>query len=31
VGYELHRILETVTMPDGEVLTVTAEGEIVNA
>jgi transposase len=31
LGYELHRILETVTMPDGEVLTVTAEGEIVNA
>ena len=31
LGYELKRVLETVTMPDGEVLTVTADGEIVNA
>jgi transposase len=31
LGYELKRILETVTMPDGEVLTVLADGEIVNA
>jgi transposase len=30
LGYELKRILETVTMPDGEVLSVTAAGEIVN-
>jgi transposase len=31
LGYELQRIVETVTMPDGEVLTVTPNGEIVNA
>jgi transposase len=31
LGYELQRIVETVTMPDGEVLTVTPDGEIVNA
>jgi transposase len=31
LGYELKRILETVTLPDGEVLTVTPDGEIVNA
>jgi hypothetical protein len=31
LGYELQRIMETVTMPDGEVLTVTPDGEIVNA
>ena len=30
LGYELKRIGEIVTMPDGEVLTVTPEGEIVN-
>jgi len=29
LGYELKRILETVTLPDGEVVTVTPEGEIV--
>jgi transposase len=29
LGYELKRVLETVTMPDGEVLTVTPDGEIV--
>jgi len=31
LGYALKRILETVTLPDGEVLTVTPDGEIVNA
>ena len=31
LGYELQRMVATVTMPDGEVLTVTPEGEIVNA
>jgi len=31
LGYELQRIVEMVTMPDGEVLTVTPDGEIVNA
>lgn len=31
LGYELKRIRETVTKPDGEVLTVTLDGEIVNA
>jgi transposase len=31
LGYELQRLGETVTMPDGEVLTVTTDGEIVNA
>jgi transposase len=31
LGYELHRMLETVTMPDGEVLTVRPDGEIVHA
>jgi transposase len=30
LGYELKRVLETVTMPDGEVLSVTPDGEIVN-
>lgn len=33
LGYELKKIeppLETVTLPDGEVLTVTPAGEIVN-
>jgi transposase len=30
LGYELKRIGETVTLPDGEVLTVTPDGEIVN-
>ena len=30
LGYELQRMVETVTMPDGEVLTVTPDGEIVN-
>ena len=29
LGYELKRIAETVTMPDGEVLSVTPDGEIV--
>jgi transposase len=29
LGYELQRTVETVTMPDGEVLTVTPSGEIV--
>jgi hypothetical protein len=29
LGYELKPIVETVTMPDGEVLTVTLDGEIV--
>jgi hypothetical protein len=31
LGYELKRILQTVTMPDGEVLTVTPDGEIIEA
>ena len=31
LGYELQRMVETVTMPDGEVVTVTPDGEIVNA
>ncbi|MDW8224375.1 MAG: hypothetical protein RMJ82_15640, partial [Gemmatales bacterium] len=30
LGYELKRVLETVTMPDGEVVTVAPDGEIVN-
>ena len=30
LGYELKRIVEAVTMPDGEVLTVTLDGEIVD-
>jgi transposase len=30
LGYALQLIVETVTMPDGEVLTVTPDGEIVN-
>jgi transposase len=30
LGYELKRVLETVTLPDGEVLSVTPDGEIVN-
>lgn len=29
LGYELQRIVEPVTMPDGEVLTVTPDGEVV--
>ena len=31
LGYELHRMPETVTTPDGEVLTVRPDGEIVHA
>ena len=31
LGYELKPILHEVVMPDGEVLTVTPDGEIVNA
>jgi transposase len=31
LGYQLTRLQETVTLPDGEVLTVTPDGEIVNA
>lgn len=34
LGYELKKIeppLQTITMPDGEVLTVAPDGEIVNA
>jgi transposase len=31
LGYELKRLVETVTMPDGEVLTVTPDGVIVEA
>jgi len=31
LGDELQRLVETVTMPDGVVRTVTPDGEIVNA
>ncbi len=31
LGYELKRILQTVTMPDGQVLSVTPDGEIIDA
>ena len=31
LGYELQRMVATVTLPDGEVLTVTPDGAIVNA